>query len=190
MELTIRPPARAVQAPVSGAATLGEPWWCPAAARLTGGLLLVIWFFVAGPKLLPYQTTVVLSGSMEPSIQTGAVAFLLPVRGWDVGVGDVILFQRPDAGDIQMLHRVVGVEQEAGRRYYLTRGDANSAPDPWRVQATETGWRMAFAVPFVGYALRALQSPAGRVLLVGLPVVGLTLLMLMDTWRPRRPERT
>ena len=49
---------------------------------------------VAGPRLLGWQGVVVLSGSMEPTLQTGGVAFVQPADASEIQVGD-ILTHRP-----------------------------------------------------------------------------------------------
>ena len=98
---------------------------------------------------------VVMSGSMEPAIQTGAVVFVdTKVKAPAYAVGDIIIFPR---GDNTVSHRIVGEEDDA----YITKGDANAMVDAYRLPKGEAGGRVLYSVPYAGYAIVALRSPTG-----------------------------
>jgi signal peptidase len=139
-----------------------------------------------GPKILPYQALVVRSGSMEPAIPTGSVVFYKKVEAQNVKVGDVIVFSRPDNPTERVTHRVYKADKSSTGRYFITKGDANGAPDAWRVPAVGTGWLEAVHVPVIGYVLYGLQSPIGRLLLLVIPAVLLGLITISEIWRDRR----
>jgi hypothetical protein len=70
-------------------------------------------------------------------------------------------------------------------RYFETKGDANGAPDDWRIPAVGMGWVASFHVPVVGYVLADLQSTTARLLLLLIPALGLGLITLTEIWRDR-----
>lgn len=142
-----------------------------------------------GPKLLPYQALVVRSGSMAPTIPTGSVAFYRKIDASKVKVGNVIVFSRPDNPNERVTHRVYRIGKSPTGRYFETKGDANGAPDNWRVPAVGTGWIESVHVPVVGYALYDLQSSLGRLLLLVIPAALLGLITIGEIWRDRKhPE--
>lgn len=146
------------------------------------GLLAI----TVGPKVLPYQALVVRSGSMAPTIPTGSVVFYRKVDASDVKVGDVIVFSRPDDASERVTHRVHEIGSAPTGKYFVTKGDANGAPDDWRVPAVGTGWVETLHVPYVGYALHDLQSPLGRLLLLIVPAVLLAAITIGEIWRDRK----
>jgi signal peptidase len=142
-----------------------------------------------GPKLLPYQAFYVRSGSMTPTIEVGALAFYTPADASNLHPGDVIVFHRPDApksSDSLVTHRIVKVEPTAHGKVFVTKGDANAAPDPWRVPATGSGWRFRGSIPVVGYVIGALGSHLGHTWVLALASLLLGGYLLADIWR--RPD--
>ena len=74
-----------------------------------------------------WRTEVVISGSMEPAIQTGSVVIVRPIVPDTIRTGDIIMFSSLDMRSLTT-HRVVNVESEPGLQF-ITRGDANNNPD-------------------------------------------------------------
>jgi signal peptidase I len=152
-----------------------------AAAVVVFGLLAV----TIGPRFLPYQALVVRSGSMAPTIPTGSIVFYNKVNAAKVKVGQVIVFNRPGEPNEKVTHRVYKIATGPTGRYFVTKGDANGAPDDWQVPAVGTGWVAKFHVPTVGYALADLQSTTARLLLLLIPALLLGLITLYEIWRDR-----
>jgi signal peptidase len=138
-----------------------------------------------GPRLLPYQALVVRSGSMSPTIPTGSVVFYHKVDAANVKVGQIIVFNRPGQTGERVTHRVYKVVNGPTGRYFETKGDANGAPDGWRIPAVGTGWVAGFHVPVAGYILADLQSTTARLLLLLIPALGLGIITLTEIWRDR-----
>ncbi len=136
-----------------------------------------------GPRFLPYRALPVLTGSMEPAIAAGSVAFVLPVRADAVAAGDVITFTHPLRPTEYVTHRVVAVEDGPAGRSFITRGDANELADAWRVTGSGEGWRVALAVPALGTFAIVLAGARG--LLLGGAMLALAALALVEIWRPR-----
>ncbi|HVF74451.1 MAG TPA: signal peptidase I [Acidimicrobiales bacterium] len=97
------------------------------------------------PKALGWHGVLVLSGSMEPTLQSGGVAFVDPVRPEAVHVGDVITFQRP--GGWQVTHRVVEVTATTDGPRFRTKGDANDVADAWVVGSKALVGKVRYAFP-------------------------------------------
>lgn len=157
------------------------------AAGVIGALVVLTVLLVSvGPRVLPYQTYFVRSGSMEPTIETGAMVVLTKTDGSRLGPGDIITFKNPNDESILVTHRIVEVETNEQGRVFVTKGDANTNPDPWRVPASGTGWKYAFDVPMIGYVFGFLGTPQARLALLVIPAAILGLLALLDIWRPKR----
>jgi len=139
-------------------------------------LFLVISSKAAGgePQVLGYQLKSVLSGSMEPGIQTGSIIAVKP--GGDMTrfkEGDVITFQEDE--NKLITHRITEVIDSGEEVMYRTKGDNNNAVDinpvlSENIVAEYTG----FTIPYVGYFIDFAQSKNGSALLLILP--GLILL--------------
>jgi signal peptidase len=155
-----------------------------AATAIALGLIAVS----IGPRFLAYQALVVRSGSMSPTIPTGSVVFYRKVNASNVKVGDVIVFDKPGQQNEKVTHRVFKISNGPTGRYFTTKGDANGAPDDWRVPAIGTGWVANFHVPTLGYVLADLQSTTARLLLLVIPALLLGMITLYEIWREREPR--
>ncbi len=113
---------------------------------------LLIFMAVSQLDIGPLRFIVVRSGSMEPTIRTGALAVVDVTASAREGVAvdDVVLFDDPEGRPI--LHRVIAASSEG----LMTKGDANEEPDPWRVERVE-GVEIV-SVPLAGYGLQYLQN--------------------------------
>jgi signal peptidase I len=112
------------------------------------------------------------SGSMAPTIGTGSMALARSVPAADLRPGDVVSVVT--ASGNRVTHRVVGTRSVAGDTVLTLRGDANRVPDP-ETYAVDSAYRVFWHVPWVGYAVGAMLTPAGLFLL-GVGVAGLLVL--------------
>jgi signal peptidase I len=129
------------------------------------------------------------TGSMTPTIPTGAAALVRTVPASEVRVGDVVTVASP-LGPLPVTHRVTSVEPLGPGTVRLhLRGDANDAEDPFPYDVTEVR-RVIAAAPGVGYALVRLQQPTTMAALTGL-IAGLVLWALWprSTRGDRMPAR-
>ncbi|HYO61773.1 MAG TPA: signal peptidase I, partial [Actinomycetota bacterium] len=110
-------------------------------AATVSGTVVVIVLLVAtiGPRLLPYRTFTVLSGSMEPTIPVGSMIFDREVDASKLARGDVITFHPPGQADKLVSHRIVRVEETKRGSFLVTRGDSNGVADDWRIPAEGKG---------------------------------------------------
>lgn len=158
------------------------------AAATVSGTVIVIVLLVAtiGPRLLPYRTFTVLSGSMEPTIPVGSMIFDHEVDASELARGDVVTFHPPGQPDKLVSHRVVRVEETKQGSFLVTRGDANGVVDDWRIPAEGRGLRYEFHVPYLGYVVGGLLTPVGRLVALSLAALWLGGLALWTIWRPRK----
>lgn len=118
------------------------------------------------------------SGSMSPTINTGALVVDQPVGPTTVlGVGDVITFH-PTPG-YTVTHRVVAI----GKDGITTKGDANPSNDIGYIQPGMVAGRVQFSVPYGGYVVVFLRNPLGVAALVVL-LVGLALVWEVTAAKP------
>jgi signal peptidase I len=103
--------------------------------------------------------------------------------------GDVITFREPTrAGNGAIItHRIVRIERKDGKRFFVTKGDANGLADAWRVPATGEGWRYVYRLPWLGYLIAALKLPLIRLAMLAAAALALTLSILRWVWQT--PER-
>jgi signal peptidase len=135
------------------------------------------------------ESYVVMSGSMEPAIQTGDVIFVYDRDPSTIEEGDVITYNLDGQRTEVTTHRVVDiVENEEGQRVFVTKGDANEEPDPYRVPPDAVIGVMPTdgipaRVPFLGHALLFAQSKFGIALLVFVPAGLLVVTELWDLYK-------
>jgi signal peptidase len=153
-------------------------------AGLVTGLVVLLAVAYLGLFLAGYRPVVVYSGSMEPELSVGSLAFVKRVPAQRVAVGDVITFTDPYRSDRLVTHRVVEtVEQPEGGLAYQTKGDANLRRDPWTIALDDRGGRLAFDLPYAGYPLWYAKTREMRTALIFL-VAGLVLVgLLRSIWR-------
>jgi len=129
---------------------------------LTGTIITVIFAFFLGSFTM--YPVVVLTGSMEPTLARGSLAFIEKIPPEEVfemvGEGYVIHFTNPYG--TEFIHRVVGHwYNHHGERHYITQGDAGEAEDPFPVPQRDVLGIARASLPFFGYPyifFQAIQS--------------------------------
>ncbi|UXM91514.1 signal peptidase I [Paenarthrobacter sp. JL.01a] len=167
-----------------------------AVARVIGvGLLvlgaLVFLFLAIGPRVLGYQTSTMLTGSMSPLINPGDVVVTVPTPIQDVKAGDIITYHIPVEDQRVETHRIVEITTTAdGGVAVQTKGDANNGLDPWIATLQgKTVDKQVATIPYVGNAIRALREPMVlNTLMYGAPAL-LVIGMLASIWT-KDPSKT
>jgi signal peptidase I len=98
------------------------------------------------PVLVGWQSSVVMSGSMEPTFSPGDVAVVRPVQTAELQPGAVLLVDDPDVPGRLRLHRLVAVEA-AGLQL---KGDANPTADTSLVDPSTVHGVVTLGLPVVG----------------------------------------
>ncbi|WP_442543661.1 signal peptidase I [Arthrobacter sp. KN11-1C] len=146
-------------------------------------------FLAVGPRVLGYQTSTMLTGSMSPLINPGDVVVTVPVAVQNLKVGDIITYHIPVEDQRVETHRIIDlVVNSQGTATVRTKGDANNGADPWTATlAAGQVDRQVFTVPYLGNAIRALRDPMVlKVLMYGAPAA-LVVMVLVSIWR-KKPE--
>jgi len=110
---------------------------------------------------------VVQSGSMEPAIKMGSIVMVKPVE--DYKIGDVITFGPYSKIKAPTTHRIYDIEVSAGQPIYITKGDANNAPDIRKVAKKDVLGKVLFSVPYLGYGVDFAKKPIGFVSIIIIP---------------------
>lgn len=121
------------------------------------GLTSCVLFVVM--NLMGKVPRVIVSGSMEPGIKTGSVAFI-DTKAWYDGIieGDIIAFETDTKG--MVLHRV----KERTADGLETKGDANEKSDGITTTEENFEGKYMFSIPYLGYIVFALKSRRGVIL--------------------------
>jgi signal peptidase len=141
------------------------------------GALAIIWLIVS--LVFGYSIIVFKTGSMAPTMPTGALAVEHSIPVGDIRAGDVVTV--PDPGhDLPVTHRVVRVSPVAGdanARMIVLKGDANATDDenPYRVT---TAHIVLWSVPVVGIVLVALRQPV----VIGFFTLLVAILIVWSFW--------
>ncbi|MCH9001078.1 MAG: signal peptidase I [Planctomycetes bacterium] len=131
------------------------------------------------PRLWGYQSYVIYGSSMEPTIKLGSLILAKPVEADDLQVGDIIVFR--GGNETTVTHRITGIREEDGHRFFLTKGDASNGSDPLETHLEGGVHRLAYHVPYLGYFVDFAKSTPGIILLVALPALGLLALHLTNS---------
>ena len=130
------------------------------------GLLVAVLGLVAAGYLQHIQVSPVLTGSMVPTFAPGDAVVTRQVPLRDLHVGQVAVLVPPGQTS-SYAHRVVSISGDPAHPVVRTRGDANSAPDPWAVPVSgRTVTEVLVSAPRVGNLLVAGNGSAPRALLI------------------------
>lgn len=114
-----------------------------------------------------YKIMVVQSGSMEPVIKTGSIVMIKPMQ--DYKIGDIISFDQITRDKTPITHRIYDIKVTEGQPIYITKGDANNAPDTREIQKKDVLGKVLFSIPFIGYAVDFAKKPLGFAIMILIP---------------------
>lgn len=136
------------------------------------------------PSFFNYQMKTVLSGSMEPDIQTGSVIFIeIDIDTGRLGEGDIVTYRVDD--HVLVTHRIVEVLD--GGEAFVTKGDANQGSDVEPVLAENiVGEYTGKTIPYLGYAVNFVNSKQGALFVLIFPgflCIGYSFVMIWQILR-------
>lgn len=111
----------------------------------------------------------VLSGSMAPEIKMGSV--VLVKQASDYKIGDIITFGEISKIKTPTTHRIYEIKVQGSQPVYITKGDANNAPDIREITKKDILGKVLLSVPYLGYAVDAAKKPFGFALIIIVPAV-------------------
>lgn len=146
-------------------------------------LIVLAAVMLAGVRLVGINVFAVLSGSMEPTYQTGALLWVRNIDYKDLEVGDPITFLIDE--DTVVTHRITEIvpdEEDPEVLRYRTKGDANDAEDGSLVHYMNILGKPIFSVPKLGYIVDFVQRPPGMYLGIAGAAFLLMLIIVPDFW--------
>jgi signal peptidase I len=138
------------------------------------GLIITIALLNMSEPENGYRIVPIISGSMSPSIKPGSVAFIIPDHSSKVG--DIVSFKEKSTtsgnytGRI-LAHRIVEQLIKKDDKYFITKGDANSAPDPGYVTKQDIIGKVSIVVPYLGYVSYISLSQWGILFFILIPAI-------------------
>lgn len=137
---------------------------------------------------------------MAPLMRAGDVVVVERVPTTSLGVGDVVSFDRPGR-DRALVRRIAVVEQDHIGTYYRTRADATGEVEALSTRPGAVVGRLMtvdlpfvgprpLVVPFLGTAVRFVETPGGAVFVVAVPVSVLLVLEARTLVRSAKAWRT
>ena len=132
--------------------------------------IILIAICLAGSMLpIPenYKIMIVQSGSMAPAIKTGSIVIVKPSP--DYKAGDIITFGPYSKTKAPTTHRIVEIKEENGQTSYITKGDANDAPDDGEISKKDIIGKVLFDIPYLGYVVDFAKKPIGFMFLIIIP---------------------
>ncbi len=157
-----------------------------AGVSIVAVLVILISAAIIVPKAMGWTGMVVLSGSMEPTLPVGGLAFMQPLDAGDsvdaIEPGDIITF-RVEGLNAYISHRVVEVNTDSNGVSFVTKGDANDTPDSEPIVADRVVGVVRYHVPYLGRVVEKLQDRRTYYLFVGIPAGLLILTELLSVGR-------
>jgi signal peptidase I len=152
-------------------------------AWTVAGVAMGIALALLVPLAFHARPLTVMSGSMEPAIQTGDVVVSRQVHPAEVQRGDIVSFRDRERGGLLVTHRVRTITRKGDKFTFVTKGDANNSSERWSVAATDRIGHTMYRLPALGRALAFAHTRKGIVLLVMIPLVLLGTLEIASIWR-------
>jgi len=137
------------------------------------------------PDFFGIKPFIVLTGSMEPEINSGDLIISKTVDPNALGVGNIISFKE---GNAVVTHRIAEITDENGEPAFVTKGDANNARDTIPVTYSEVEGNYLLRIPKLGHLALFLQTPLGMIALIGLPVLGIVIYEFSRVKREKEKE--
>lgn len=116
-----------------------------------------------------FKVLVVKSGSMEPTLQTGALIIVKPVKNYQVN--DIITFKKTNAPDNTITHRLIEIKTTNNKQNFITKGDANEDQDVDEVYPSRVVGKVFLNIPYLGYAVAAAKTKYGFLLIIVIPAL-------------------
>ena len=107
------------------------------------------------PDFFGYKNFVIISESMEPTINVDDSIFVKEVAEEDLKVNDIISYNIN--GEI-ITHRIVKIQNEDGEKIYITKGDNNRAEDKWKVTYEDIEGKYILKINGFGKFMEMLKS--------------------------------
>jgi signal peptidase len=115
-------------------------------------LVLTVWTTTG---LFGFYPTIIASGSMTPTMEVGDVAIVVSTDTNKIQAGDIIQYQKE--GEMT-LHRVIEIHETPAGKIFITKGDANTAPDSDPVYPNQIKGKLILSIPKIGWISIAIKD--------------------------------
>jgi signal peptidase len=130
-----------------------------------------------------YRPLVDHSDSMAPVIHAGDLLITHDQPAGSVHRGEIVSFKDPALAGRLVTHRVVAVHPVGARLHFITKGDANAAPESWSAARGSSIGVMLFRVPAIGRTIAWVADPLVRTAILALAALLLSTALLRRIWR-------
>jgi signal peptidase len=144
-------------------------------------VLLLASVVVVIPAVSGSTPYTILTSSMEPGLPPGTLVIVKPIEPTDIRIGTVITYQLDSGEPDVVTHRVVEIQSPnlpGGDPSFITKGDANSAPDAKPVMTIQVRGAVWYSVPLIGWVNNVVN---GDLRAIVIPIVA-GLLFLYAGW--------
>lgn len=136
------------------------------------------------PNFMGYKPFIVLSGSMEPTINTGDLAISKETNPNTLKVGDIISFKIKE--DVVVTHRIVEITKEDGELAFITKGDHNYENDQNPVKASSVEGIYVKKLDGLGNFAMFIQKPLGFIVVAAIPLI---IIIIAQTYNSRQYKK-
>ncbi len=144
-------------------------------------VLLLAALVVVVPAVSGSTSYTILTSSMEPDLPPGTLVIVKPIDPVDIQIGTVVTYQLDSGDPAVVTHRVLEIQGPSlpgDDPSFITKGDANSAPDAQPVMAVQVRGAVWYSVPLIGWVNNLVNGDLRAVII---PVVA-GLLLLYAGW--------
>lgn len=120
------------------------------------------------PDFLGYKPFIVLSGSMEPTINTGDIAIIKKCTPEELKEGDIIAFR---SGKSVITHRIIEIKKNENEIKLITKGDNNNSEDRYPIDLENVEGIFVYRIPKLGNFAMFLQTTLGTVIFISIPFI-------------------
>jgi signal peptidase len=135
---------------------------------------LFVWTVL--PFAVGWSPSVIVTGSMEPSIAPGDIVVTAPIKPEQLKLGYVIRFRDPSNAHPYLMHRIIEIKDDGN---LVTKGDANQSADSTPVPPSHVTGVARLRVPVIG--LPAVWMRNGQFLQLGAVLVAVAFAARMLT---------
>ncbi|MDO5141280.1 MAG: signal peptidase I [Eubacteriales bacterium] len=128
------------------------------------------------PSFAGYSLFTVMTGSMEPELPVGSLVAVKKCEPSEINAGDIISFYSRDpsiSGSVNT-HRVLETRNENGQYQFMTKGDANAAPDKDITYGQDVIGKVVFRSVSLGKIIHLTSNP-----LIFFPLIIVPLLIIL-----------
>ena len=108
------------------------------------------------PMPFDWGFSVVLSGSMEPTLSVNDLVFVHEQNSYETD--DIVVYQD---GNMLVIHRIIAVDGDE----IVTKGDANNVADE-PISASAIKGKAVLHIPFIGALIRFLKTSVGFIMII------------------------